>query len=413
LPQDVRRVRDSDVLPESRVKTKERQPPLKDRRDDSTAEKSKSKKRPVEDEIDRVIRKAVEDDDYVESKTPAKRKAKEEAGYSESRNPKRRMVEDDGLADSRGKSSKQKARNDDNYVNTKTNTAKRRAVDGEGDYLASKPNSLKRKADGDDDYTGAKPGTAKRKAAEADDDYEPARQKRHKSGRDSISSNFSRDERQKESAPPKRTVVDSCLDDKATPRDKVNQPSSSRNRKPSPPTPAKHSTPLNGRETEQRRSSTLSSSKPKVRRKSPVYTSTEDEKEDTPLSRDIPSKSSTTPPLNAVTATKLQPTRNINSSQPLPSDNASLRARYNTKYLEYLNVMQQLLVQKGRLDNLLKSSDMESSGSITDSEADVELLPPEDLETLAASHKRLRNELQAIQQAFDRRVPVKGEPMSD
>lgn len=418
-PQEVKRIRDSDVLPESskdRVKTKERPPPLlKDQKDDDTAEKSKlSKKRPLEDEIDRVIRRAVEEDDYVDSKSSAKRKAKEEADYLESRNPKRRAVEEDSYADSRGKSSKQKAR-DDSYVNTKTNTtAKRRAADADDDFFASKPSTVKRKAEADDDYTAAKSSTAKRKAAEADDGYQPARQKRHKPGRDSISSTFSRDERQKETALPRKPVVDSRLDDRATSRNRVNQLSSSKNMEPSSPPPPKRDTPLNGRETEQRRSSTVSSSKPtKVRRKSPVYTSTEDEKEDTPLSRGLPSKSSTTPPLNAATATKIQPTRNISSSQPLPSDNASLRARYNTKYLEYLDVMQRLLVQKGRLDNLLKTGDMESSGSITDSEGDVELLSPEELETLSANHKRLRNELQAIQQAFDRKVLVKGEPMSD
>jgi len=420
-PQDVKRIRDSDVLPGSsrdRVITKERPPPpppppLKHHRDDGTAEKSKSsKKRPVEDEIDRVIRRAVEEDDYADSKNQAKRKAKEDA---EPRNPKRRAVEDDGYADSRGKSSKPKARDDDISVNTKTNTtAKRRAADADDDFLASKPSTLKRKAEADDDYTTAKSGTAKRKAAQVDDVYESSLPKRHKPGRDSISSNISRDERQKGSALPKRPVVDSRLDDKATSRNRVNQLSPSKNMEPSPPPPAKRDTPLNGRETEPRRSSTLSSGKPtKVRRKSPVYTSTEDEKEDTPLSRGLPSKSSSTPPLNAVTATKIQPTRNIISSQPLPSDNASLRARYNIIYLEYLDVMQRLLVQKGRLDNLLKSSDMESSGSITDSEGDVELLSPEDLETLSAKHKRLRNELQAIQQAFERKVPVKGEPMSD
>jgi len=59
--------------------------------------------------------------------------------------------------------------------------------------------------------------------------------------------------------------------------------------------------------------------------------------------------------------------------------------------------MQKLLVQKGRLESLLKTGDF---NSISDSEADSELLPPEELEVLTTDHKRLCNELQAIRVAF-------------
>jgi RNA polymerase II elongation factor ELL len=165
-----------------------------------------------------------------------------------------------------------------------------------------------------------------------------------------------------------------------------------------------------GRETDQRRASTLSgsSSKPtKLRRKSPIYTSTEDEKEDDAAQPSV--KGPTTAAHDATTTNKAQQARN-NSSQSLPSD-GNLRTRYNTTYLEYLTVIQRLLVQKGRLDGLLKSGSFDSSGSISDSDGDVELLPPEELEVLSANHKRLRNELQTMRDAFERQN--KGTSLSD
>jgi RNA polymerase II elongation factor ELL len=84
----------------------------------------------------------------------------------------------------------------------------------------------------------------------------------------------------------------------------------------------------------------------------------------------------------------------------LPTDHDALRARYNASYLEYLTSFHRLVTQKGKLDNLLKSTDLESIGSITDSEGDMELLGPEELSQLATKHKRLEEELEAIQEVF-------------
>jgi hypothetical protein len=46
--------------------------------------------------------------------------------------------------------------------------------------------------------------------------------------------------------------------------------------------------------------------------------------------------------------------------------------------------------------------DFGSSGFISDSDGEVELLPPEELEVLTASHERVRNELQAMREAKPR-----------
>jgi hypothetical protein len=85
-----------------------------------------------------------------------------------------------------------------------------------------------------------------------------------------------------------------------------------------------------------------------------------------------------------------------------------LRGHYlpTTTLDTYLSVKKSLV-----LDGLLKNGDFGSSGFISDSGGEVELLPPEELEVLTANHERLRNELQAMREAFERQT--KGRSLSD
>jgi RNA polymerase II elongation factor ELL len=368
---EVKRIRESDVHgydPEKgRVKVKERIP-KKELQDISVDSKPKLAKKKVveEDAVHGSARKSVDEGSSI-SKGSLKRKAKDDPEGV--RNQKRCAVEEES------------------YMN------------------ARKPSKPKTR---DEECTASKPrASSKRKAEDLDDgDYEPVRQKKPRPERDSISSTLSssRDETQrKEYVAPKKTGLETQIYDGGVLRGEK-AASTSKFRKASPPSTKGNPMPV-GRETDKRHSSTLSgtsSSKPtKLRRKSPIYTSTEDEKEDDTA---WPVKSSTTPAANNATSSKAPMARN-NSSQPLPSDD--LRARYNTTSLEHLSVVQKLLVQKGRLDSLLKSGDLDSFGSISDSEGDVELLSPEELEVLTANRKRLHNELRAIWEAFNHRI--KGE----
>ena len=67
-------------------------------------------------------------------------------------------------------------------------------------------------------------------------------------------------------------------------------------------------------------------------------------------------------------------------------------------------------MQKGKLDSMLKSNDLGSNGSITDSEGDTELMDSEELAQLTNRHRKLRDELEAIQLAFGR-TTNSNEPM--
>lgn len=146
----------------------------------------------------------------------------------------------------------------------------------------------------------------------------------------------------------------------------------------------------------------------KPRRRSPIYTSSEDEATETRPSRSaappkpLPTSSSTSNSHSSSSSTH-QASSTAHSRpravapRPLPTDHASLRARYNASYLEYLGTFQKLYTQKGKIDSLLKSNEL-STGSITDS--DGELMDQEELASLAAEHRKLHDELETIQHIF-------------
>jgi len=377
-PQEIKRLRESDIQgsdsEKGRVKVKERLP-RKDFQDDVSFDlKLKLAKKKVTEEAaeDRPVRRS-HDEDHTNLKGSLKRKARDDPEIVNPKNQKRRAVEEEGHTSAR-KHSKPKTRDNDEYTSSKSKAP------------------------------------SKRRAEQVDDgDYEPVRQKKLRPDRDSISSTLStsRDERQRKEY---EATKKPGMEDGIIPRiEKVAQSSStSKVRKVSPPPPNRSNLSPNGRETEQRRSLTLSgtgSNKPtKPRRKSPIYTSTEDEKDE------VFAQPPVGPVINKATSTSKAQKAQSHSPHPLPSDD-NLRARYNATYLEHLMVMQKLLVQKGRLESLLKNGDLDSSGTVSDTEGDVELLPPEELEVLSANHKRLVDELQAIQEAFNRRN--KGEALSD
>lgn len=143
----------------------------------------------------------------------------------------------------------------------------------------------------------------------------------------------------------------------------------------------------------------------KPRRRSPIYTSSDEE--DTPLQTRPPAKSKPSAPAPNNTHTSRDREA---PSRTLPTDHAALRARYSSSYLQYLNTFQQLVTQKGKLDSMLKSNDLGSNGSITDSEGDTELMDTDELAQLTSSHKKLRGELESIQLAFGR-TTNSNEPM--
>ncbi|KAF9264261.1 hypothetical protein L218DRAFT_944054 [Marasmius fiardii PR-910] len=173
--------------------------------------------------------------------------------------------------------------------------------------------------------------------------------------------------------------------------------------------------------------STLKSSS-KTKRRSPVYTSSEDEDESAvaPTKQNAQSSSSRnhtvmpTPPLSTPTSSSfpaatprsvassststlgvtLPATRNGRSPSPLPTDHAGLRARYRTTYMEYLETFRTAMTQKSKIENLLQNYGEGSVASFTDSDGE-ELLDYERLAQVVGDTKRVWDELQGIQQAYE------------
>ncbi len=120
-------------------------------------------------------------------------------------------------------------------------------------------------------------------------------------------------------------------------------------------------------------SKTVTSSK---RRRSPIYTSSEDDAEPTDSNKD--------------------------SLHTLPVDHASLRRRYNTSYGEYLTAFHKLVILRDKIDGILRNKDGNNASSVSDSDADLELMDPDEFGRLCSRHKRLREELESIQLLFSR-----------
>ncbi|KAJ7262273.1 hypothetical protein B0H12DRAFT_1321896 [Mycena haematopus] len=129
-------------------------------------------------------------------------------------------------------------------------------------------------------------------------------------------------------------------------------------------------------------------------RRSPIYTSSEDEGG----VRDEPIPLPTPPATTVHPSNRLRGSQPSNANRPLPTDRNGLRKKYNATYLKYLTSYQQLFAQQSRLESLLNSRD---GSTVSDSDGDVEVLSPEDTMKLKADHKRYEKELESIRAMFD------------
>lgn len=129
----------------------------------------------------------------------------------------------------------------------------------------------------------------------------------------------------------------------------------------------------------------------KIRRKSPIYTSSEDEGE-IPQSTPQPRRPSSPP---APTRTDLGTNGNESrhrppASLPLPTDHAALRAQYRTSYAKYLDAFSKIVTQKRNIEAILNG----------ESESDNDLMNPDELMKLTMEHKALKEELETIRGAY-------------
>ncbi|KAJ7045416.1 hypothetical protein C8F04DRAFT_1064714 [Mycena alexandri] len=147
----------------------------------------------------------------------------------------------------------------------------------------------------------------------------------------------------------------------------------------------------NSRDTQR---SNASSSKRRERR-SPIYTSSEDEGEIRPSTRREPAPLPTPPATSVHPSNRSRGQQSSSVSRPLPTDREGLRVRYNATYRKYLASYSQLFAQQSKLESLLNNRDRDGS-TVSDSDGDVEILSPEDTIKLKAEYKRWEKELESI-----------------
>ncbi|KAG2154367.1 uncharacterized protein EDB93DRAFT_1081312 [Suillus bovinus] len=123
----------------------------------------------------------------------------------------------------------------------------------------------------------------------------------------------------------------------------------------------------------------------KVRRKSPIYTSSDEGEIPEP-----PQKSAQDPSTNTDRSKGKEGRPRPRSSYPLPSDRNGLRSRYQSKYGNYLGTYAQILAQKRKIEAILNG----------ESEAEGEILDPEELKRLSTEHKNQKEELESIQEKW-------------
>ena len=219
---------------------------------------------------------------------------------------------------------------------------------------------------------------SKRKTTNRDDseylDMKSLLQKRRKTE----SSLLPRDEKPMGSLTHNKSNVEQRTQINATTKDL----STTEKRKDSPSAPSKHG---------------HSKAKISSRRRSPIYTSSDEE--DLPVSNHVSYSSSLTTPSLSHSHIPSNPGSRT-PSRSARTNHTALRERYGTVYVEYLTSLQKLVMQRGMVEQKLRTSDSGSVGSVTDSDSEVGLLHPDELARLAADHRKRHEELVSIQQIF-------------
>ncbi|OJA20516.1 hypothetical protein AZE42_01611 [Rhizopogon vesiculosus] len=120
----------------------------------------------------------------------------------------------------------------------------------------------------------------------------------------------------------------------------------------------------------------------KARRKSPIYTSSDEGEIPEP-----PRKFTQDSSVNADRSKGKDGRTRPRSSYPLPPDRHGLRSRYQSKYGHYLDTYSKIVTQKRKIEAILNG----------ESEAEGEIMDPEELKRLSTEHKNQKEELEFIQ----------------
>jgi hypothetical protein len=175
---------------------------------------------------------------------------------------------------------------------------------------------------------------------------------------------------------------------KATTRD-VSPMSLSIAKEPAPPP----SQPSDGAVSMAKSASSKSNGRPKFKRGSSIYTSSEDEGGPPSVVKTQPAPQAKSHPSTSPVVKKRE--FHQRPIAPLPKEAAELRTRYKSTYLPYIITYQQVISEKTKLENAL-------TGTFTDSDGDVDFMDAETLKRLAEEHRLYKDELESIQAAYSK-----------
>ena len=135
------------------------------------------------------------------------------------------------------------------------------------------------------------------------------------------------------------------------------------------------------------------------RRRSPIYTSSEDEQNNAPVRRNAPSSvtsssSSREPVRNQGYATQSHP---LPPSAPYPKNREALQARYRSGYRSYIAVYHKLLDEREKIQDALDNLGRE--GSVC-SDRDVDMMDEEGLRELKGQYAAWTRELEGVRNAY-------------
>ena len=148
----------------------------------------------------------------------------------------------------------------------------------------------------------------------------------------------------------------------------------------------------------ERSSKTSGSAKP--RRRSPIYTSSEDEGEipqprkRNPSPPPVSDRSNSSDQLPTERAPRHH--RTTRTTYPAPTEHAALRSLYQSQYADYLGAFSKVVAQKRKIEAILNG----------DSEAELDVLDPDDLFKLSQEHKSLKTELENIHDIYTKGTMV-------
>jgi RNA polymerase II elongation factor ELL len=160
----------------------------------------------------------------------------------------------------------------------------------------------------------------------------------------------------------------------------------------SPPRP-----PARKRDRDRDRESSVNGVSATRRRRSPIYTSSEDDPGAVPVRRNAPSSVTSSSSSREVGRTPAFPSHPQPPTAPYPKDREALQARYRKGYRNYIAVYHQWLEERAKIDDAL--SDLGREGSVF-SDGDVEMMDEEGLRELADRYAAWTRELEGIRNAY-------------